>query len=166
VDSEFSIRKPLRINQFNYSFAGYYFVTLCVNKRIKCLGQIINSKMILNKYGEIVNKCWTELPDHYSYCKLDEYTIMPDHLHGIILIENPQNNNCNLSTIIKGFKSFSSKQINLLITRSNKFCWQISFYDRIIRNENELFQIRKYIEENPLKWEIEKGKIENLNIPL
>ena len=152
MNNELPYRKPLRIINYNYSDPGFYFVTLCVKKRPNIFGKIVDSNMLLNQFGEIVNTCWTELPVHYTNCKLDSYVIMPDHFHGIIFIEYNQNN--TLASIIKGFKSFSSKQINLLLDDGQKFQWQKSFYDRVIRDEDELFQVRKYIEQNPLKWDI------------
>lgn len=76
----------------------------------------------------------------------------------------PQEKDHGLSEIIRGFKTFSSKRINELLDNRKPFHWQKSFYDRIIRNEKELYQIRKYIMQNPIKWEIEKGIPENLDI--
>ena len=121
----------------------------------------------LNEIGETVKQCWDDLPNHYANCKLDEFVIMLDHVHGIVIIDNeigveaglkPASTNDHskrhgLFEIIRGFKTFSSRRINK-IQNSFYFQWQRDYYEHIIRNENELNRIRKYIINNPLKWEI------------
>ena len=96
---------------------------------------------------------------------------MPDHFHGIVIIDNALNvknekgkDPFTLSDIIGKFKSYSSRKIRNLLGNKNKFDWQTSFYDRIIRNDKELYNIRKYIQENPLRWDIEKNNPENLEM--
>ena len=90
---------------------------------------------------------------------------MPDHLQGIVIVNNSLDSgfkNHSLSEMIRGFKTFSSKEINQVMKNEEKFQWQKSFYDRIIRNEKELYEIRKYIVQNPFKWDIEKNNPQNL----
>ena len=134
--------------------------------------------MVLNKVGQTAEKCWLDIPKHFPKCELDNYIIMPNHIHGIIILNSTvetghapslQQNNVkqndsstntpSLSNIIGSFKSAVTKQIHQ--TGYLNFKWQRSFYDRIIRNETELFNIRKYIEQNPLKWDLEN---ENENL--
>ncbi|MBX3043464.1 MAG: hypothetical protein KIT33_05120 [Candidatus Kapabacteria bacterium] len=81
-------RKRNRLKDFDYSNDGYYFVTICTQNREEFFGKIKNGKMILNEYGAIVEKCWFDLPNHYKNCLLDEFIIMPNHIHGIVIIEN------------------------------------------------------------------------------
>ncbi len=108
---------------------------------------------------------------HFPFAEIDEYVIMPNHIHGIIIIDyknvgdenfRPLQHNTNLSNIIKGFKIGVTKWCNA--NNYKNFRWQRSFYDRIIRNEKELYNIRKYIRQNPLKWDLEKNNVENLFI--
>jgi REP element-mobilizing transposase RayT len=161
-------RKPNRLKVYDYSLPGYYFVTICTNDKGNIFGKVINEKMTLNKFGKIVLASWKKLSEMYSYCKLDYFQIMPDHFHGIIIINSVgtsrdlslQVKTKSLSSLIGVFKTTSSKVIHL--TGFKDFKWQRSFYDRIIRNEKELYNIRKYIYENPLRWEIEKNIPENL----
>lgn len=165
-------RKPNRLKDYDYSQNGYYFVTICIKNREWVLGDIDNGKMILNEYGKIAEKCWLDLPNHYKNCFLDEFIIMPDHMHGIVIIENvgngfkpfpthddpkPTIKNHGLSEIMRGFKTFSSKNINIQ-NHEKIFAWQKSFHDHIIRNEKSLSNIREYIRNNPVKWESEKNK--------
>ncbi len=157
-------RKSLRLKEFDYSFNFYYFVTICMEVRRPFLSEIIGDKTILSKYGKIVNEIWNNLPKYHP-CEIDEFIIMPDHIHGIIILDNKNNSSRkNLSTIIQRFKTFTTKKINELLDEKNKFHWQKSFYDRIIRNERELYLIRNYIQLNPLNWQLEKNLPENLDL--
>ena len=155
-------RKRTRLKEYDYSSSAYYYATICAQGKRKMFGDVFDFSMELNHFGKIVKACWLDLPNHYSNYELDYYVIMPDHFHGILIIDNsregsktlPNARHHGLSEIIRGFKSFSSKRINMLLNNEDTFHWQRSFYDRIIRNEKELFAIRQYIEQNPLRWEI------------
>jgi len=129
--------------------------------------------MALNEYGKILNHCWFDLLNHYHNCCLNEFVIMPSHMHGIIEINNfldsvgtglkpvPTNENklpYSLSEIIRGLKTFSSRKINELNIKLN-FHWQRSIYDRIIRNEKELVNIQNYILSNPLNWKNDRNNV-------
>ncbi|MFH0834541.1 MAG: transposase [Patescibacteria group bacterium] len=166
-------RKLPRLKYFDYTSDGAYFVTICVHNREQIFGEIRDGKMILNEFGKITEKCWRDLPSHYSNCMLDEFVVMPNHFHGIVMIDNlgfvgngfkpfPTTSTSTdarstkqhgLSEIIRGFKTFSSRRINELIGGTITFRWQKSFFDRIIRDEDELNRIRDYIWQNPENWE-------------
>lgn len=157
-------RKRNRLQGFNYSSNGAYFVTICVKNRIPYFGTIKNGTMIENTYGEIVHNTWINLPNHYQNCSLGNFIVIPNHFHGIVFINNsvrtglkpvPTNNTIkthSLSEIIRGFKTFSSRNINQS-KQIPDFHWHRSFHDRIIRNEKELQNISDYISLNPLNWE-------------
>jgi REP element-mobilizing transposase RayT len=81
-------RKPNRWKGFDYSSENAYFITICVDKQSCLLGKIVNKKMQLNEYGKIVEQCWNDLPNHYLNCVLDAFIVMPNHIHGIIVIDN------------------------------------------------------------------------------
>ena len=84
--NKFPKRKPSRLKQYDYSQSGYYYITICVNDRMKSFGNITESKMLLNETGEIVRKCWENIAVNFNNVELDEYCIMPNHIHGIIII--------------------------------------------------------------------------------
>ena len=114
-------RKPNRLKDYDYSTEGYYFVTICVKDKKNVFGGIINDKMALSEYGEIVKKQWCWLEKQYNYIKLDEFSIMPNHFHGIIVYESVGNGRDrslqsvkikSLSEIIGAFKTTSSKIIH------------------------------------------------------
>jgi REP element-mobilizing transposase RayT len=165
-------RKLNRLKDYDYSQSGYYFVTICTRGRKEFFGSVREGRMKLNKYGEIINKCWDELPKHYLNCLLDSFVIMPNHVHGIIVIDNENivGNGLKpfpthgLSEIIRGFKTFSSRKINEEIKNGNKFQWQKSFYDNIIREEKSLHNLRQYVMYNHLKWEFDIENKENTHI--
>ena len=153
-------RKLNRLKNYDYSQAGHYYVTVCTKDRHECLGAIKDGAMIFNECGEIVDRYWAQIPQHYGNVRLDEFVVMPNHVHGIIIIDGivgtehcsvPTIKLVSLSQIIKSFKDVTTKQI-----RSQcgiHFSWQRSFHDHIIRDEYDLDRIREYIANNPFKWD-------------
>ncbi len=150
-------RKLNRFRGYDYSTPGAYFVTICVKGRKSVFGDILNDIMQINRNGEIVTNCWHDLLNHYHNIKLDQFVIMPNHVHGIIhIIDNPGNivgnglkpfptgipaiKHHGLPEIIRGFKTFSSRRINEL-KPEKRFQWQKSYHDRIIRDKEELNRI-------------------------
>jgi len=80
-------RKRTRLRKYDYSITGWYYVTICTKDHINRFGKIINEKMVLNDLGKIAEECWLDIPKHYIESELDEYIIMPNHIHGIIIID-------------------------------------------------------------------------------
>lgn len=160
-------RKRNRLKFYDYSAAGWYFVTICTKDRIHQFGTIKNEEMIFNDIGKIAERIWNEIPKHYPEVELDYFQIMPNHIHSIIIINNVKERHASplqkhtLGNIVGSFKSAVTKSAHQC--KNNNFKWQRSFYERIIRNEKELYNIRKYIQQNPFKRDIEKGH-ENLEI--
>lgn len=182
-----------RFKDWDYRRTGTYFITICTKNKQKIFGRIVNDKMILNDIGKIVNQEWLRRIKFRNYAELDEYIIMPNHVHGIILLHNDKlekkifydelrieardkyfnpdsekniferkgitdkrihMNAKSISSIIAQFKSNSTKKI-----RSNcfkDFNWQTRFYDHIIRTEKGLKNIREYIHNNPIKWNLDE----------
>ena len=160
-------RKNQRLKEYNYLENGCYFITICTNERENYFGKIEEWNMILNEFWKIAEKTFVQSPEHYTNCRSNEYIVMPNHFHWIIEINNEimrtglkpvptKNKEHWLSEIIRWFKTFSSRKINE-IQNDFRFSWQRSFYDRIIRNEDELNKIKQYIIDNPLKWEFDKN---------
>lgn len=169
--------KSLRLPCWDYSKQGYYFVTICSKNFQHIFGEIVDGKIRLSKIGEIVEKEWLTTPRIRKNIQLDEWILMPNHLHGIIVINNeivnpvetprrgvstkrnprhnPQWKPNSLGAIICQFKSICTKRIRK--SGFDFFAWQPRFYDRIIRNENEAIRIREYIHDNPLNWNIDSN---------
>lgn len=167
-------RKPNRLRHFDYSANGWYFVTICTKDKEKYFGKIENNTMILNELGEMVREYWLVIPEHFPYVILDEFIIMPNHIHGIIVIEHNNygvgnNDRCSLQRnrnmqllpkIISQYKSSVTRDIRKQFN-NYRFRWQKSFFDHIIRDETSLQNIRTYIRFNPLKWNTDTDNPKN-----
>ena len=167
-----------RMKNYDYGKNGGYFITIVTTNHEHFFGNITDdNQMELSKIGEIVNRIWYEIPNQFSFIHLDEMIIMPNHIHGILWIDNDHhhcidtinrvytgnkksggitgNNNPmfheNLSRVIRWFKGRCTFEINKTNPKS-KFSWQPRFHDRIIRNSEELKRIQYYIRRNPKKW--------------
>ncbi len=167
-------RRSIRLKDYDYSRESAYFVTLVTQNRISRFGNIEREKMILNRIGEIVSQCWSEIKVHFTNAELDEFVVMPNHFHGIILLFEKEKNSTGTAcraptiekfgkpvsgsfpTIIRSFKSASTKLTNEFCNTPRAKLWQRNYYEHIIRNETDLNNIRNYIFYNPLKWAWDK----------
>jgi len=157
-DPDIHHRQSIRLKNYDYSQAGAYFVTICTQNKECLFGEIEVGKMSLNEYGQITTKCWHDLPNHYPHIELDEFVVMPNHTHGIIVIKPaPTVKQHGLPEIIRAFKTFSSKQINLIRSTTGIPVWQRNYYEHIICSEPELNKVREYIVSNPLNWETDEN---------
>lgn len=168
-----------RLPEYDYTQAGYYFVTICTKNREFYFGDINNGKMKYSTIGRIARKFWLNIPRHYLITALDEFIVMPNHIHGVIVINDDttvETHNCaslqkipnihpghynkfgpqskNLGAIIRAYKSTVKKYAN---DHYLEFNWQPRYYDHIIRNEKELNRIREYIRNNPINWLIDRN---------
>ena len=177
-DQKHYFRQSTRLKNYDYSKGGAYFVTVTVDGEGEIFGKVIESKVKLNKAGKIIEKVWMNLPKQFTNVKLDELVIMPDHFHGIIILENMKgglmnqarteeknwilmkNKKDTLGKIIRAFKAKATKLIHE--DGSNDFKWHRNYYDHIVRDEKELLIIKKYIKNNPLNLEIAKSNKNNL----
>ena len=168
-----------RLQSYDYSSQGAYFITVCTKNRECLFGEISDGLMNLNDFGEIVLNCWHDLPNHYANIILDVFVIMPNHVHGLIIIVETgfkpvctkpvstmelanttvtaSKPNHGLSEFVRAFKTFSSKRINAIRQTTGRQVWQLRFYDHIIRDEPELNKIREYIINNPLNWDTDEN---------
>jgi REP element-mobilizing transposase RayT len=162
-------RRSIRLKGYDYSEIGAYYVTICTWRRECLLGNIVDRIVHLNEYGTIINKEWSQTEIIRSTVEVDRYIIMPNHFHGILVINNgdgrgtlqraptfeqfgkPTSN--SIPTIIRLFKSTTTKQINQLRNTPEMPVWQRNYYEHVIRNKDELNRIREYIVNNPLQWE-------------
>ena len=180
-DPEKHHRRSIRLKGYDYSQAGYYFVTICCYQKQCLFGEIVDGVMRLNQYGEIVAETYQWLSQRYPYLILEEWIIMPNHFHGIMVLTdkprrggsrtaptlnrndvvltdknlpiNPELKQKSLGRLIGVFKTISTKQINLIRNALGTPVWQRNYYEHIIRNEQSLNKIREYIINNPLSWQ-------------
>jgi REP-associated tyrosine transposase len=158
-------RRSLRLKNFDYAQDGLYFITICIHRRQCLLGSAIDGGVRLNRHGEIAEMCWRAIPRHFPHAVLDEFVIMPNHIHGIIAVgarhtvplhtgvENfgkPVGG--SIPTIVRSFKSAVSKLINEHHRTPGVPVWQRNYYEHVIRDEKSLDRLREYIVNNPLRW--------------
>ena len=179
-------RRSLRLKEHDYSQEGAYFVTICTQNKVAVLGEIVDGAMRLNRFGNVVNKCWREIPHHFPDVEIDTFVIMPNHFHGILVIHNCRGTACRttsinnmrrgevtsptprdaetaplrkhtLGQIIAYFKYQTTKSINKIRLTPGNRVWQRNYYEHVIRNEDDLNEIRQYILDNPVKWDIDEN---------
>ncbi len=173
----------VRLKNWDYSSNAAYFITICTQDRINFFGEIIKDEMHLSNVGVLADVLWWQIVHHTKYVELDAFIVMPNHIHGIVIINNPANvfdgrivacndstikNNANnlnaqmssispkpesLPTIIRSYKSAVTFHANRL---SFDFKWQAKFHDHIIRDSASFDRIRNYIINNPKYWKDDK----------
>ncbi len=153
-----------RLKGWNYASTGHYFVTICEKNRSCVFGDICDGIVTFAPLGNAAIECWMEIPKHFPFVELDAFCVMPNHVHGIVVINThdsvpnglgnkfgPQSK--NLASIVRGFKIGVTKYAH---ENDILFQWQTRYFDRILRDEQELFAVRDYIRNNPLEWELDE----------
>ena len=167
-------RRSIRIPGYDYSQPGAYFVTICVRGRERLLGDVGDRQVVLNDVGRIVQESWDRISQHFPHVVTDAFVVMPNHVHGVVTITDhvvgathasplqPGENDYprgpkrgSLGAIVGSFKSAAARRINQSRGTIGVPFWQRGYYDRIIRNQAEMDRIRKYIDENPIKWDLD-----------
>ena len=147
-------RKSPRAAWADYARPGWYAVTICTRQRECLLGEVVAGRVALSPFGEIVAACWEELPEHFRRVRLDAFVVMPNHLHGILLLLGPPAPpQHGLPEVVRGLKGESARRINRLRDTGGATVWHRSFYDQIIRDARQLAAIRAYIVANPARWQ-------------
>ena len=160
-------RRSIRLPGYDYRQAGVYFVTLCAYQHTSLFGSINEGDMILNELGEIVAEEWQRVAKLRRNVKLDLFVVMPNHMHGLVIIETRQDCNSvrtvpasgempsdtlkagSLGAIIGQFKLTVARQANFRHLHPYKQIWQRNYYEHIVRGEESLNDIRRYIIQNP-----------------
>ncbi len=172
-------RRSIRLKKYDYSQSGAYFVTVCTKNR-KCLfGKIVDGNMFLNGIGLMIQMVWGAIPEYYSGIKIDKFAIMPNHIHGIIIIVGAGPRACpgegqprgvaptlSLPDVVHRFKTITTKQYVDGVkqrgwTRFSGRLWQRNYYEHIIRDETELNLAREYIINNARKWDLDRENPDN-----
>lgn len=152
-------RKRLRLLDFDYSTEAIYFITLVTQSRLPLFGDIIAEKSVLNPAGGAIEEVWRMLPERFISVEIDEYCIMPNHVHAILMIH--QSPGISLPSVVGWFKSMTTHvyiqgvQQHDWIRFDGKL-WQRSYYDHIVRDEDDLNRVRQYIFDNPLQWSLDR----------
>ena len=182
-DPEKHHRRSIRLKGYDYTQPGGYYVTIVTQNRECLFGDVADGKMVLNGIGEIIEYYWQKIPQHFNHTNLGVFQIMPNHLHGIIMITDyavgamhSRNENVHfknnsirnaspqqtrphgtqpgsLAAIVQNFESVTTRKINHIRKTPGQKLWQRNYWEHIIRNENDLNRICEYIINNPLQWE-------------
>lgn len=171
-------RKSPRLPGFDYRQAGAYFITVCVKNRHFLFGEVKRNEMILNEAGRMVEQWWGKLNTKFAQVETDYFTVMPNHIHGIISIvdtnqrvrtkedfnwasQEGAHTGAPLQEVIQWFKSMTTNDYIRGVRQSgwipfSKKLWQRSFYEHVIRDEASLNRVREYIVNNPVRWELDR----------
>lgn len=165
LDPRFQGRRSMRLKGYDYSQAGAYFLTMCAARFQPVFGEVVQGEVVLSIQGRIARICWLWLGYRYSSLELDQWVLMPNHLHGIVRLIECRGGSQTAPTgfeakplggFIGAFKTVSTKWSNDYFGTPGEPLWQRNYYDRIIRDRDELERIRRYILENPQRWELDR----------
>jgi REP element-mobilizing transposase RayT len=162
-------RRSIRLPRFDYAQPNAYFITICTAGRRCLFGSIVGKEMHLNAFGKIVEEEWLRTIQIRREIVLDEYVVMPNHLHGIVVIQHdsgaegdrrsPLRNSGprrrSLGSFVGGFKASTTRRIKE-IQRMSCSIWQRNYYEHIVRSEKSLDAIRAYIIGNPANWRTDR----------
>ena len=173
-------RRSIRLQGYDYSQAGAYFVTICTQNRECLFGEIVDGEMRLNDAGKMIQVVWDEIPAYYPGIDIDSFIVMPNHIHGIVVIVgaaprgrpesaySPQNGQAQgpappgltLPDMVHRFKTMTTKRYADFVKQNGwppfpGKLWQRNYWEHIVRNEPELNRIREYIHNNPAQWELD-----------
>jgi REP element-mobilizing transposase RayT len=165
-------RRSIRLKEYDYTQPGAYFITLVTYQRSYLFGKIVNGVIQLSPMGQIADEHWREIPDHFPQAKLGTYVIMPNHVHGIIILKAPGRGttvSCpdlerpttheqfqrpvagSIPTIIRSYKASVTYRIQKELNSTG--IWQRNYYEHIIRNDQDYNRIHRYIETNASNWD-------------
>ncbi|MBI5945916.1 MAG: transposase [Chloroflexi bacterium] len=171
-------RKSVRLPGYDYSSEGAYYVTIVTYHRDCLFGEVRNRGAVLNEYGKIADICWRSIPDHFPFVELGAYVIMPNHVHGIIIITDDRRGTIyraptqeqfqkpvsgSLPTIVRTYKAAVTRQIGREHNATG--IWQRNYYEHIIRDEKDLQNKTDYIEANPILWDEDDVNPRNNPLP-
>lgn len=157
----------MRLKHFDYRSGALYFVTICTRDRACVLGEAREGELALNAQGELVDTCWEETPAHFPQVSLDSWVVMPNHLHGLLLIDETVTSvdeprqfgraqRGALGTVIGAFKGSCSRLARQQGLWRAEPLWQANYHEHIVRGVRDLEGIRVYVEGNPAQWSLDR----------
>jgi putative transposase len=163
--------RSIRLKDYDYTQPGAYFVTIVAYDRAGLFGDIVDGEVHLSRYGELVSTYWQAIPKHFPHAEMDVFVVMPNHVHGIISINDSTEHferfgkpvSGSIPTIVRSFKSVVTKDINELRHTTGASIWQRNYFEHVIRDEESLNRIRQYILANPARWDFDRENPEAVN---
>ena len=192
-DPEVHRRRSIRLRGYDYSLAGAYFVTVVVQGRLCLFGDVAGGEMRANGAGEMVWRVWDGMPGRCPLVEMDEFVVMPNHVHGVIVNRqrwgphfSPEDDRATkgaptrgaptggggaitLGDVVGAFKSLTTVEYGRGVRKMgwppfDRRLWQRNYYERVIRDESELGGARAYIVDNPMEWEFDSENPDRTNI--
>jgi REP element-mobilizing transposase RayT len=168
-------RRSLRLKGYDYTQAGAYFVTICTQNRTCLFGEVEDGAMRLNSAGELAVTVWNGMLERFPEIELDMFVVMPNHMHGIIVLSDCNSRGRDVADargraatraaptvgdIVGAFKSlFTLRFVEGVKSKRwpafNRRVWQRNYCEHVIRDERDLARVRRYIDENPPRWEFD-----------
>jgi len=175
-------RRSIRLKDYEYTTAGWYFVTIVAQDRACLFGEVVDAEMRLNDAGEMVAKIWSEIPTFYPGVGIDSFVVMPNHLHGIIVLleeqrtasveadplclpsSEPPAKPLSLGDVVRRFKSMTTREYGNGVRQSawppfNQRLWQRNYFEHVVRDERDADHLQDYVIDNPANWAFD---VENL----
>ena len=169
-------RRSIRLKGYDYTQVGAYFITVRTRGGHLLFGDIVGAKTHLTKVGDVADACWRDIPHHYPNVDLDEYIVMPNHVHGIVVLlgQDCKGTACraptaeqfsrptplSIPTIVRSFKAAVTRQVHLIHCFSKASLWQRNYYEHVIRDDTSLDRVRDYILTNPLRWALDRENLD------
>ncbi len=173
---EIYYRRSIRLKGYDYSRAGAYFVTICTQNRECQFGDITDGAMRVNHFGKIVGKQWNDIPQRFPVVELDQFVVMPNHIHGVFVVVGAPLAGAQIPNGAIGAAARAAPTVGHIVGAYKSLCvhhclhwikqnipqqrlgqlWQRNYWEHIIRDESELNRIREYIRNNPAQWETDK----------
>ena len=175
-----SHRRSIRLKGYDYTQSGAYFLTVVVQDRLGLFGNVVDQEMRPNEAGEMVRRLWEALPDRFPFIRLDGFAVMPNHMHGILVIDqpvgapltgahraapNPKRATTRvaptLGAVVGAYKSMSTRAYIKGVNAGTwppfrKRLWQRNYYEHVVRNDASLAELRQYILDNPARWAFDR----------
>jgi putative transposase len=147
-------RRTPRLRRYDYASTGAYFVTICAHNRECILGTIEADCMVVSDIGNIAHRYWLEIPRHFPNVDLDDFIVMPNHLHGILIFQptGAMNRAPTLGEVVRAFKARVSAAARKQFGQTGVSVWQRNYYEHVIRKDEDMNHIRQYIIDNPKNW--------------
>jgi putative transposase len=142
----------MRLPRFDYHRSGAYFVTFCTAHRDRFLAEVVEGQLQLTAAGKIADAAWPRVLSWYSYVRLLDSVVMPDHVHALLSVGTPHGPVKSVSRLVGAVKTRSAARINHLRRTPGAPVWQSGFHDKIIRSPEMLAAVREYIRNNPRRW--------------
>ena len=166
-NNEYPKRKPIRLTYYDYRRTGVYFVTICTHNKRLTLGDLKNGVFIPSPVGSLAEECWSLIPEHSTGVELDQFVLMPNHIHGLVAIESASDPSArrrqpgelrarSLGSVIGSFKAAVTREGRLTGVVGNEPVWQRGFWEHIVRDARALGRIRLYIADNPSRWRFDR----------